>query len=100
MMNKSDYSFIYFFGLIITIWFSLLSAPIMDGGLPKYIMEFSKVMDNPFKITFTDNTLRITFIFVIIYSLSFLVYITTRKNYRKGEEYGSAKWGNKKKLRP
>ena len=98
-MNKSDYSFIYFFGLIITIWFSLLSAPIMDGGLPKYIMEFSKVMDNPFKITFTDNTLRITFIFVIIYSLSFLVYITTRKNYRKGEEYGSAKWGNKKKLR-
>ncbi|MBR3199551.1 MAG: type IV secretory system conjugative DNA transfer family protein [Bacilli bacterium] len=99
MMNKSDYSFIYFFGLIITIWFSLLSAPIMDGGLPKYIMEFSKVMDNPFKITFTDNTLRITFIFVIIYSLSFLVYITTRKNYRKGEEYGSAKWGNKKKLR-
>ena len=98
-MNKSDYSFVYFFGLVITIWFSLLSAPIMDGGLPKYIMEFSKVMDNPFKITFTDNTLRITFIFVIIYSLSFLVYITTRKNYRKGEEYGSAKWGNKKKLR-
>ena len=98
-MNKSDYSFVYFFGLLITIWFSLLSAPIMDGGLPKYIMEFSKVMDNPFKITFTDNTLRITFIFVIIYSLSFLVYITTRKNYRKGEEYGSAKWGNKKKLR-
>ena len=98
-MNKSDYSFIYFFGLIITIWFSLLSAPIMDDGLPKYIMEFSKVMDSPFKIIFTDNTLRITFIFVIIYSLSFLVYITTRKNYRKGEEYGSAKWGNKKKLR-
>lgn len=99
MMNKSDYSFVYFFGLVITIWFSLLSAPIMDGGLPKYIMEFSKVMDNPFKISFTNNTLKITFIFTIIYSLVFLVYITTRKNYRKGEEYGSAKWGNKKKLR-
>lgn len=97
-MNKSDYSFIFIFGLVITIWFSLLSAPIMNDGLPKYIMEFSKVMDNPFKISFTNNTLKITFIFTIIYSLGFLVYITTRKNYRKGEEYGSAKWGNKKKI--
>ena len=30
----------------------------------------------------------------LIHIFAFGVYLSTRKNYRRGEEYGSAKWGD------
>ena len=37
-------------------------------------------------------------IFLVVYGMSIGVYYSTRRNYRKGEEHGSAKWGDPRQI--
>ena len=56
--------------------------------------DFSSVMNNPFNITWCSNSLRVLLICLLIYGCGIALYISSKGNYRRGEEHGSAKWGN------
>ena len=88
----------YFIGGIIVIWFSLLIAPYINEGLINIINNFSYAIDKPFNIKWCDNSLKTILIFIAIYIIGIGIYISTRKNYRRGEEYGSAKWGYSREI--
>ena len=88
----------YIIGIIPIIWISLLIAPYIDGGLVNIIKNGSLAFSNPFKIIFTGNSIKTVFIFLLIYILCILLYESTRKNYRRREENGSAKWGDAGKI--
>lgn len=83
-------------GIIPVIWIALLIAPSVDGGLAQIMKDFSNVLNNPFNITWCNNSLRVLFICLLIYICGVILYISSRKNYRRGEEHGSAKLGNAK----
>ena len=85
-----------FLGLLLipTIWFSLLIAPYMDKGLINAIPYLNEALNHPFQIQWTDSTLKTIGIFLIIYVLGVGMYLSSSKNYRRTEEYGSAKWAN------
>lgn len=83
-------------GIIPVIWIALLIAPSVDGGLAQIMKDFSNVLNNPFNITWCNNSLRVLFICLLIYICGVILYVSSRKNYRRGEEHGSAKWGNAK----
>ena len=51
-------------------------------------------MRNPFKIELCRDSLKTVLIFLLVYGMGIGIYFSTRRNYRKGEEHGSAKWGN------
>lgn len=89
---------LYLIGIIPIIWLALLLAPYTKGGLIEIIKNGSIALSNPFKITLVENSFKTILIFLLIYVLSILVYESTRKNYRRREENGSAKWGEAKKL--
>ena len=89
---------IFIIGLIPVIWLGLLIAPISEGGILSIIRGFSKVINNPFKITFCDNTVKCILICCCIYVIGLAVYFSTKRNYRRQEEHGSAKWGDIKKI--
>ena len=89
---------LYLIGIIPITWLALLLAPYTKGGLIEIIQNSNTTISNPFKITFMENSIRTIFIFLLIYILSILVYESTRKNYRKREENGSARWGEAKEL--
>ena len=93
--NRVPY-WLYALGLIPVIWFALLIAPYSSQGLGKIISEFSNI--NYFKITWTENSLKTIFLFCLIYSFIIIIYISTKKNYRRREEHGSAKWGSKREI--
>jgi len=93
--NKVPY-WLYALGLIPVIWFALLIAPYSSQGLGKIISEFSNI--NYFKIMWTENSLKTIFLFCLIYSFIIIIYISTKKNYRRREEHGSAKWGSKREI--
>ena len=85
---------VYCIGLRPAIWLGILIAPSVSGGLPQIMKDFSDVIGNPFHFTWCNYSLR-TIIFCIIgYIMAITIYISTRKNYRRREEHGSAKWGN------
>lgn len=95
---STEYIILYIFGLIATMWFSLLIAPAMSDGLVGLINELPNVMNHPFKITWCENSLKTVLILVMIYGIALGVYLSNERNYRRREEHGSAKWGNARQV--
>ncbi len=93
MQDKFN-KYIFLLGFIPVIWVSMLIAPSLDGGLKQIIKDFSNIMENPFSISWCSNSLKTIIIFSTIYLIGTLIYKSTKKNYRKREEHGSAKWGD------
>lgn len=83
----------YILGIIPVIWLSLLIAPYIRGGLAEVIKKFGEISSNPFNIIWCEYSLKTIIIALCIYILGIGMYESTRKNYRRREEYGSAKWG-------
>lgn len=81
-------------GLVPVTWFALLTAPYISQGLFAVIEYLPKAMQNPFKIDLCRDSLKTVLIFLLVYGMGIGIYFSTRRNYRKGEEHGSAKWGN------
>lgn len=84
--------------IIPVIWFALLCAPYMNDGLFNAIANLGEAMNNPFSIHWCENSLRTIFIFLLIYLFGVGIYFSNKKNYRRREEYGSAKWANKNQV--
>ncbi len=100
-MNRKDRQTYYiFFGIlaVLVIWAALLFAPYMDEGLPG-IIENAAAYDSIFKITWNENSLKTVLIFLGIYSIAVGLFFSTVRNYRRGEEHGSAKWNTPKEMR-
>ena len=91
--KKDEYVFLGLL-LIPTIWVALLIAPYMDKGLINAIPNLNEALNHPFQIQWTNSTLKTIDIFLIIYVLGVGMYLSSSKNYRRTEEYGSAKWAN------
>ena len=89
---------LYIFGLVLVIWFALLIAPAFADGLAGLVTGLPQAINNPFKITMCENSLKTVLIFVLIYGVALGVYLSDEKNYRRREEHGSAKWGNAKQV--
>ena len=81
-------------GIIPVVWVALLIAPNIDDGLVGIINGLADISDNFYKVEICENSLKTVLFFLLVYGLSLAMYFTTRKNYRKREEYGSAKWGS------
>ena len=81
------------FGIIPVIWIALLVAPSVNGGLMLIVQEFPLALNNPFNISICEDSVKTVLIFLIAYGIGVGIYLSTRKNYRRGEEHGSAKWG-------
>lgn len=97
--NNSNTEYIaYLIFSIFVIWLALLVAPYISGRLPSIIANFSTAMENPFKIIWCEDSIKTILIFLLIYGISVGIYLSTRKNYRRNEEYGSGKWGNSKQV--
>ena len=73
------------FGAIIVIWFALLGAPCISGGLLEIIEKLPQKMNTPFNIEICENSLKTILIFLVAYILGIGVYVSTIKNYRRAE---------------
>lgn len=76
------------------VWLALLIAPYINNGLIEALPYLTKAINEPFHITLCKNTLKTIFIFLLIYGIGIGIYFSTLRNYRRQEEYGSAKWGS------
>lgn len=86
----------YFVGAVFIAWLSVLVAPCIHKGLFDAIIYLNEAMNSPFSFELCQDTLKCILISESIYSFSYLTYYYNRKNYRRNEEYGSAKWANNK----
>lgn len=95
--KNNDFIIISFF-IIPVIWFGLLIAPYMENGLFYALSKLDKIMDSPLSIKWCKYSLKTMLVCLLIYGLTIGVYYSTKRNYRRQEEYGSAKWANPSKV--
>ena len=83
-------------GILPVIWLGLLIAPSVKGGLPEILPSLMNVMSDPFHIELCDDSVKTVLVLLLCYGMGIGIYFSTRRNYRRREEHGSAKWGNAK----
>lgn len=84
------------FGILPVVWLGLLLAPAAHGGLPEIIARFPAVINSPFHIELCGDSLKTVLVLLCVYGLGIGIFLSSRRNYRRGEEHGSAKWGSAK----
>ena len=95
MKNDKNTSLILcLFGILPVVWLGLLIAPAAHGGLPEIVARFPAVMNDPFHIELCGDSLKTVLVLLCAYGLAVGVILSSRRNYRRGEEHGSAKWGS------
>ena len=92
--NGQKHIGLYLFGLLLAAWLGLLVAPSVPAGLLEVIKALPGAIDKPFRITWCEDSVKTVLIFMAAYGLGIGIYLSTRRNYRRGEEHGSAKWGD------
>lgn len=82
------------FGIIPVILAALTVAPFLSDGLAGIVKGLTHSMNNPINIQWCADSPKAILVFLAAYGAGIGVYFSTRRNYRRGEEHGSAKWGN------
>jgi len=81
-------------GVIPVVWLALLTAPLVSGGLAEILQGLPPALNDPFHIIWMEDSFKTVLLFLLAYGLGIGIFLSTRRNYRKGEEHGSARWGD------
>lgn len=79
----------------IVVWLALLFASCYEEGIKLFLLmeRITNALNNPFKLSFNEYSLKTVLIFLFGYLMGVGAYFSSRENRRPGEEHGSAKWG-------
>ena len=94
--NKQSAIILAVIGILPVVWLGLLIAPSVKGGLPEILPSLLTAFNDPFHIELCGDSLKTVLVLLLCYGMGIGIYFSTRRNYRRREEHGSAKWGNAK----
>lgn len=83
-------------GIIPVGWLALKIAPSVGGGLAEILPGLMTVFNEPFRIKLCEDSVKAVLVLLLCYGMGIGIYFSTRRNYRRREEHGSAKWGDAK----
>ena len=81
-------------GIIPAVWLALKIAPSVGGGLAEILPGLMTVFNEPFRIELCEDSVKAVLVLLLCYGMGIGIYFSTRRNYRRREEHGSAKWGD------
>ena len=75
--NKAGGPWLYALGLVPVIWFALLIAPAISGGLSEIVNALPAAMNHPFKIMWCEDSVKTVLIFIAAYGLGIGIYLSS-----------------------
>ncbi|MBQ6151064.1 MAG: type IV secretory system conjugative DNA transfer family protein [Mogibacterium sp.] len=81
-------------GALPVVWIALRIAPYWDRNIFDLITRMDEIMSEPWHIQWTFGSLKAVLFCLFVYVMGIGIWLSTRRNYRRGEEHGSAKWGD------
>ena len=78
------------------MWIALKIAPYWRKSVIILITRFDEIFAEPLDLQWTEHSLQVVFLCLLLYAMGIGIWLSTRRNYRRGEEHGSAKWGDAK----
>ena len=85
-------------GALPVVWLALLDAPYFSGGLPSLLAGLTTAAEHPFAVRLCADSPRAVLVFLSAYALAVCILFSSRRNYRRREEYGSARWGSPREI--
>ena len=76
------------------MWVGLKIAPYWDGSIFELVTQLDEILVEPWHIELARCSPQAVLFCLFLYVMGIGIWLSTRRNYRKGEEYGSAKWGD------
>ena len=76
------------------MWIAFKLAPYWEDGIFEIISQMEDIFKEPMNIQWTDSSLKAVFCCLFAYVMGIGIWLSSRRNYRRGEEHGSAKWGD------
>lgn len=89
---------LYGCGLILVIWAALLLAPYFKDGLAGVVTKGSAAFQHPFRVTWCEDSGKTVLVLALLYLAALGAFLFNNRNYRRGEEHGSAKWGSPREV--
>ena len=77
----------------------LLADAIQPGRNLFELMEvLTEKLNHPFQFHYTEYTIKSVLVCTLLYAAGIGIFYSSQKNYRRGEEHGSARWGDARQI--
>ena len=83
-------------GGILVVVAAYYSAAAMEAGETIFIWieKIKIILEDPFQVYFNAYTVKTVAVFLAVYALLMMMYITSKRNYLPGREMGSAQYAD------
>lgn len=91
---------IWLAGLPVIWWVAILLADAIQPGRNLFeLMEvLTEKLNHPFQFHYTEYAIKSMLVCTLLYAAGIGIFYSSQKNYRRGEEHGSARWGNARQI--
>lgn len=91
---------IWLAGLPVIWWVAILLADAIQPGrnLFELIEVLTEKLNHPFQFHYTEYTIKSMLVCTLLYAAGIGIFYSSQKNYRRGEEHGSARWGDARQI--
>lgn len=91
---------IWLAGLPVIWWVAILLADAIQPGWNLFeLMEvLTEKLNHPFQFHYTEYTIKSMLVCTLLYAAGIGIFYSSQKNYRRGEEHGSARWGDARQI--
>ena len=91
---------IWLAGLPVIWWAAILIADAIQPGRNLFeLMEvLTEKLNHPFQLHYTEYTIKSVLVCTLLYAAGIGIFYSSQKNYRRGEEHGSARWGDARQV--
>lgn len=91
---------IWLAGLPVIWWAAILIADAIQPGRNLFeLMEvLTEKLNHPFRFHYTEYTIKSMLVCTLLYAAGIGIFYSSQKNYRRGEEHGSARWGDARQI--
>ena len=91
---------IWIAGLPVIWWAAILIADAIQPGRNLFeLMEvLTEKLNHPFQLHYTEYTIKSVLVCTLLYAAGIGIFYSSQKNYRRGEEHGSARWGDARQI--
>lgn len=91
---------IWLAGLPVIWWVAILLADTIQPGRNLFeLMEvLTEKLNHPFQFHYTEYTIKSMLVCTLLYAAGIGIFYSSQKNYRRGEEHGSARWGDARQI--
>ncbi len=92
--NRKETVIFVLAGAVPVIWIALLLAPYWEESLLEMISHTGEIFADPLHVEWCRHSLRTVLFCLFVYAMGICIWLSSGKNYRRGEEHGSARWGD------